>query len=233
MRDPAARSNARTAGRKAPPPGGGATPEIRDWRNPAEWPAGAKPVTKKIQYDDLYRATRIDYSYSSGDDDWTSPFADEIANGGEATEGRRAPPSPHVSFDKRVLQQTFEYDWLGNTAKSGDDARGFYDRSLGDIENSVAETQGVTEPKPYQLRGASNIQGTADGREGELWTKYDAAGNLTRLDVQREGPCLPSAATCSQRFEYRWDEVGRDDEPRRCGRCSAGWHACGGPAVRL
>src|SRR5690606_4109186 len=47
--------------------------EIRDWRNPEEWPDGAKPVTKKIQYDDLYRATRIDYQYVGGDDDWTSP----------------------------------------------------------------------------------------------------------------------------------------------------------------
>ena len=128
--------------------------EIRDLRNPAEWPAGAKPVTRKIQYDDLYRATRIDYVYSAGDDQWVSPFADEVASGGEATDGRRAPPSPHVAFDKRVLRQTFEYDWLGNTDKSGDDSRGFYDRSLGTIENATAGTPGVTEAKPYQLRSA-------------------------------------------------------------------------------
>ena len=67
--------------------------------------------------------------YNPADDQWVSPFADEVASGGEATDGRRAPPSPHVAFDKRVLRQTFEYDWLGNTDKSGDDARGFYDRS--------------------------------------------------------------------------------------------------------
>ena len=188
--------------------------EIRDWRNPAEWPAGARPVTKKIQYDDLYRATRIDYVYSAGDDQWVSPFADEVASGGEATDARRAPPSPHVAFDKRVLRQTFQYDWLGNTAQSGDDADGFYDRSLGTIENATAGTAGVTEAKPYQLRSASNIAGTADGREGQLWTKYDAAGNLTRLDLRRMGPCLP-AGDCSQRFEYRWDEVGRLERARR------------------
>ncbi len=188
--------------------------EIRDLRNPAEWPAGAKPVTRKIQYDDLYRATRIDYVYSAGDDQWVSPFADEVASGGEATDGRRAPPSPHVAFDKRVLRQTFEYDWLGNTDKSGDDSRGFYDRSLGTIENATAGTPGVTEAKPYQLRSASNIEGAADGREGQLWTKYDVAGNLTRLDLRRVGPCLPSG-DCSQRFEYRWDEVGRLERARR------------------
>ena len=188
--------------------------EIRDWRNPAEWPTGVKPVTKKIQYDDLYRAARIDYVYSAGDDQWVSPFADEVASGGEATDGRRAPPSPHVAFDKRVLRQTFEYDWLGNTDKSGDDARGFYDRSLGTIENATAGTPGVAEAKPYQLRSASNIEGVADGREGQLWTKYDVAGNLTRLDLRRMGPCLPSG-DCSQRFEYRWDEVGRLERARR------------------
>src|SRR6185369_12773746 len=38
--------------------------EIRDYRTAEDWPAGAKPLTKKIQYDDLYRATRIDYQAS-------------------------------------------------------------------------------------------------------------------------------------------------------------------------
>ena len=26
--------------------------EVRDWRDPEEWPAGAKPVTRKLQYDE-------------------------------------------------------------------------------------------------------------------------------------------------------------------------------------
>src|SRR5256885_1689786 len=42
--------------------------EIRDWRTPSDWPAGAKPVSRKIDYDDLYRVTRVDYQYADGDD---------------------------------------------------------------------------------------------------------------------------------------------------------------------
>jgi RHS repeat-associated protein len=172
--------------------------EIRDWRIAEEWPAGAKPVTRKIKYDDLYRVTRVDHEYSTGDDAWTSPFAAEL---GGASDARRAEPSPHVGFDKRILWQSFAYDWLGNTAKTDDDTRGFYDRSLGSIVNDAAGE------KPYQLRSASNdaFGGT---RTGAAATHYDAAGNLTRLDVRRNGPCL-GTAECNQRFDYRWDEVGR------------------------
>ena len=51
--------------------------EIHDWRTPSEWPAGAKPVTRKAQYDDLYRLTKIDYQYAAGDDTWVDPFQAE------------------------------------------------------------------------------------------------------------------------------------------------------------
>jgi RHS repeat-associated protein len=172
--------------------------EIRDWRIPEEWPAGAKPVTRKMQYDDLYRLTRIEYEYSTGDDAWTSPFAADL---GVSSDPRRAEPSPHVSFQKRILRQDYAYDWLGNTAKTTDDAHGFYDRSLGSIENDGAND------KPYQLRAATN-EAFGGTRTGTVGARYDAAGNLTRLDVKRNGACL-GASQCSQRFEYRWDEVGR------------------------
>jgi RHS repeat-associated protein len=177
--------------------------EIRDWRIADEWPAGAKPVTRKIQYDDLYRVKRIDHEYAAGDDTWTSPFSPELAS---IDDPRRAEPSPHVAFDKRILWQTFNYDWLGNTSKTDDDARGFYDRSLGTVTNDTAGD------KPYQLKSATNdaLGGT---RTGAVDTVYDAAGNLTRLDVERNGTCL--GAECSQRFDYRWDEVGRLVRARR------------------
>ncbi len=90
--------------------------EIRDWRIADEWPTGAKPVTKKVEYDDLYRARHIDYQYADGDDDWKSPF--EAENGGDPDlqDPARADPSPHASFAKRVLWQTYAFDWLGNTS---------------------------------------------------------------------------------------------------------------------
>jgi len=183
--------------------------EIRDWRLPEEWPTGAKPVTRQIEYDDLYRVSRVDYAYSEGDDDWTSPFETELAAIDGTDDRRRAPPSPHVSFEHRTQWQTFQYDWLGNTANTRDDADGFYDRSLGAITN------GGNVGKPYQIHAAQGASGGERG--GNLDATYDAAGNLTRLDVRREAEgenCL-GGTSCAMRFGYQWDEVGRLVRARR------------------
>jgi RHS repeat-associated protein len=178
--------------------------EIRDWRIPTDWPTGAKPVTRKVQYDDLNRATQVDYQHPGGTDAWTSPHAAD--SGATApSDARRAVPNPHVSFPNRVLRQTFEYDWLGNTEKTTDDASGFYDRSLGPI------TQNGATNKPYQLKSAT-FAGT---RGGTVNTLYDDAGNLTRLDLTRSGPCATSGQTCNHRYAYTWDEVGRLTRARR------------------
>ncbi|MGE3672539.1 MAG: SpvB/TcaC N-terminal domain-containing protein, partial [Polyangiaceae bacterium] len=123
--------------------------EIRDWRLPEEWPGGAQPVTQKIAYDDLYRATRVDYQHPQGSDTWTSPFEHE--NGGDGDDTRRAKPAPHTAFDTRAEWQTYEFDWLGNITKSEDDGHGFYDRSLG------VQQHGNVAAQPYQLRTASNV----------------------------------------------------------------------------
>jgi RHS repeat-associated protein len=200
--------------------------EIHDWRLASEWPEGAKPVSKKIQYDDLYRVSQVDYTYPGGSDAWVSPFDAEDRAGSEgARDPRRAKPSPHVAFDKRVQRQTFQYDWLGNTSKTTDDASGFYDRSLGTI------TGNATAGKPYQLAHASN-QGSSGGRTGSLDASYDDAGNLTSLTVRRAGPCLPTAASCRQRYGYRWDEVGRLVEAKRWELDDAG-NATGDPSAQL
>jgi len=118
---------------------------------------------------------------------------------------RRALPSPHVDFDKRILRQTYDYDWLGNTDKTTDDAGGFYDRSLGTVTNDGAAN------KPYQLKSATQ----SGARGGTVRAKYDDAGQMVRMDLGRSGPCLPTGATCSQRFAYEWDEVGRLGRARR------------------
>ena len=172
--------------------------QIRDFRNPAEWPAGAQPVTRTIQYDDLYRATSVAYAYPGGSDTWVDPFNAEDT--GIDPDPRRAQPSPHVSFGQRVMSQSFQYDWLGNTTNTDDDAHGFYDRSLGTITNGTA-TAG-----PYQLQTAQGA--SASARTGALTAVYDAAGNLVSLALARSGPCLPAGA-CTQQFTYDWDEVGR------------------------
>ncbi len=187
--------------------------EIRDWRIPDEWPPGAKPVTRKIDYDDLYRVISVAYQYPQGDDPWTSPFSAE--DSGDTGDPRRALPSPHVSFAKRVLSQKYQYDWLGNTRRSDDDANGFFDRSLGTITNGTASRG------PYQLQAASN-ETTGSTRSGHLSAKYDDAGNLIGLAVRRNGPCLPAGALCSQRYAYDWDEVGRLVAGRRWDLSSVG-----------
>jgi RHS repeat-associated protein len=178
--------------------------EIDDFRNPAEWPAGSQPVSRKIQYDDLYRVTRVDYAYPKGTDTWVSPFDAEDNGGG--TDPRRATPSPHVTFANRVVSQTFQYDWLGNTKNTDDDAHGFYDRSLGAITN------GAPSVGPYQL---SKATGTGTRRGGSLGATYDAAGNLSALTLTRSGPCAAGAGLCSQQFAYDWDEAGRLVAARR------------------
>jgi RHS repeat-associated protein len=132
------------------------------------------------------------------------PFDNEDT--GANTDTRRANPSPHVAFDQRVLYESFGYDWLGNTSATGDDANGFYDRSLGAITNDST--------KRYQLAGASN-EATGSVRSGHLTSAYDDAGNLLSMAVSRAGTCLPTGANCGQRFVYEWDEVGQLTRARR------------------
>lgn len=172
--------------------------EIVDHRDPSAWPTSFKPSTRHLYYDDLYRLNRVEYV---GDDDWVSPYLAEIAD----TTGQRTQPSPHVSFAKRVAEQTFSYDALGNMTATGDDAHGFYDRSLGTITNGGANAG------PYQLKQAHENGSTG----GDLTAAYDDAGNLLSLALRRNGPCLPTGAICSHRFSYEWDEVGLLARARR------------------
>ncbi|MBK8997329.1 MAG: VCBS repeat-containing protein [Myxococcales bacterium] len=179
--------------------------EIKDWRAPSDWPAGAKPVSRSFEYDDLYRLTRAKYEYAGGSDAWTSPFAAENSD-----PSRKPQPSPHVAFSQRVKEQRYSYDHLGNTTRTTDDSSGFFDRSLGDVEN------GTTSAGPHQLRSASNrTLASASARKGDLSADYDAAGNLKNLINRRDGPCEPAGASCWQRFGYSWDELGHLVEARR------------------
>jgi RHS repeat-associated protein len=182
--------------------------ELRDNRDPALWPAGAHPVTRKVDYDDLYRATRVRYVYSGGSDGWRSPYAADLA---AAASGRSqaARPSPHVSEESRVGEESFTYDWLGNVVRSQDDARSFYDRSLGTQTHATETTGG-----PYRLVSASN-RDAASARGGDLAARYDEAGNLVDMVVRRDGACLPASASCWQRFAYEWSEVGELSRARR------------------
>ena len=176
---------------------------IEDLRDPTEWPDGAKPASRTQRYDDLYRLVETDYQPTH--DPWTSPFASEDVG---YLAAQRAMPTPHLAFDARVVQQTFAYDWLGNTVATDDDAHGFYDRSLGSVANDATAA--------YRLTSASNEAAYGTGpRTGHLSTAYDASGAIVDLVVVRQGSCLPAGASCTQRFVYDWDEVGRLVRARR------------------
>jgi RHS repeat-associated protein len=182
-------------------------------------PAGAKPQTRRMQYDDLYRVNRISYEYTGSDDVWTDPFADETAahfaspsEPEAAIDPRRALPTPHVAFTTRMKRQDIFYDWLGNTSATTDDYSpgAFYDRSLGNIEN------GALSAGPYQLRAAADPGMTwIRTSSGRLRAHYDEAGNMVRMDLDRNRPCLPATAGCSQTYIYDWDEVNRLTRARR------------------
>jgi YD repeat-containing protein len=193
---------------------------IADGRTASEWPAGAKPVTKRIRYDNAYRVTRVEYLNPSGAtvtagtptaDTWVDPFDAEdratplVTSASTATANPK--PAPHAKLPARVKREDYAYDSLGNILTSSDDANAFYDRSLG------AQTHGTSVAGPYQLKSASNrTTASASLYKGALEAQYDAAGNLTAMVVQRDtaaANCLPSGASCWQRYAYAWDEVGR------------------------
>ena len=89
---------------------------MTDWRNAAEWPAGAKPVSRSVQYDDLYRVTNVGLRIPRRDRRLDVAV---LRRGlGTAPDPRLAIPAPHVSFTNRVESQTFQYDWLGNTSRA-------------------------------------------------------------------------------------------------------------------
>lgn len=174
--------------------------KITDYRVDEDWPNSAKPVTREFKYDDLYRLTQAKYTRANGGtaDPWTSPYAAENADS-----TRQPRPSPHVSFANRLQQQDFTYDWLGNVQQTTDNESGFWDRSLGTVISGTATDD------PNQIKTASNrTLASGSTRKGDLAVASDAAGNYTDLIVKRDGPCLPTGASCWQRFKYDWNEVG-------------------------
>jgi RHS repeat-associated protein len=178
--------------------------EIQDHRLASDWPSGSKPVTRRYSYDDLYRLTEISYVHADGSDSWRPPFAAEHAD------VTRTQPSPQVSFATRVTQQSYQYDWLGNISQSTDDQQGFWDRSTGD------RVHGAAGAAPHRISSASNRSlAPSSPAKGDLDVSYDDAGNVRSLTVRRDGNCLPAGASCWQRFDYEWDEVGQLARARR------------------
>jgi RHS repeat-associated protein len=162
----------------------------------AQIPPDAAPVLKRnMAYDDLYRLIQVDnaYNVSGGIAPWRSPFEREISTNDHQ-------PVPLRSLSTRVTQQTFDYDGLGNITASEDDLKARYDRSLG---SSLG--YGSMQDGPNQLRSGEGLQ-----------VRYDKAGNLAELKIERPGNCPTGASSqCAQWFAYDWDEVGQLARSRR------------------
>jgi YD repeat-containing protein len=178
--------------------------QIDDLRVPEEWPAGSKPVTRKIKYDDLYRATRVDYQYAGGTDAYVSPYAADL---GTLNDPRRTTPMPHATLTGRMLWQTYTYDWLGNQTGSDDDEHSHYERSLAGLGRFT------NAGKPYQFVGATH---SVPGGFDQLVTTFDRAGNTTGITFARPGATCDTGTGCQlSSVALAYDEVERLQWARR------------------
>lgn len=159
---------------------------VADHRSDGTWQPGTKPSTRSYTYDRLRRVTSVKTEYCCGGDDIVlNGFIDGAL-----------PPS---RSDHRVLNQTFNYDWQGNTITSTDDSNTFFDRSLGTITN------GSESLFPNQLISAG---------ENKLRAYYDSSGNLQDLTLSR-ATCADTEERCTHRLIFDWDEVGNLARVRR------------------
>jgi RHS repeat-associated protein len=160
--------------------------QIKDNATASQWPNGAKPVTRIIGYDSLYRATSFAYTYASSNAH-VSPFEKERLAGDRT-------PVPLRTSTTRVASQTIAYDGLGNITQSTDNLSFNFDRSLG--------TTSYDANRPDQMIGAT---GTS--------VVYDEAGNI--VDVRVSRPTGSCSSYCAQQYRYDWDEVGQLQRARR------------------
>lgn len=71
---------------------------------------------------------------------------------------------------------------VGNTVQADDDARNFYDRSLGTITNGTASAG------PYQLKGAANDDKTGRPRAGHLLLRAMTPDYRSRIAATYKQP---------------------------------------------
>src|SRR5207248_998350 len=104
---------------------------IEDRRTASEWRDAPQPVaSRRLTYDDAYRLTHIWYDYA------TDTKGDAFSSPVSAQTSYQNPVSIASSANgQRVRQQSFAFDFLGNSSGVFDDQSVFYDRSLGTVVN--------------------------------------------------------------------------------------------------
>lgn len=160
---------------------------VADRRSAETSQPGVIPSTHTYTYDSLRRVTSVktEYCCGGGTDISLNPSV-----------GISLPP-PKPS--QRVLNQSFSYDWQGNTTSSTDDSQTFFDRSLDTIVNGSANLF------PNQLISAG---------ENRLGAHYDSSGHLQDLTFSR-ATCADPGEKCTHRLTFDWDEVGNLARVRR------------------
>ncbi len=149
-----------------------------------QWPTGALPPSRFMNYDDNYRlrAVSTQYGPTFGADAFAfPPYAPEAAAGDTTF------PPMKTTVPTRVAQQGYTYDWLGNMSSSSDDQNVFLDRSLGAIKH------GENGAGPHQMTSATLGSSSAT-------VSYDAAGNVTAISPKADSPYT---------YQYFWDELGQ------------------------
>ncbi len=169
---------------------------IIDGKASGEWPVGAKPTSRSISYDSLYRVLGVTSNH--GNDNFVSPFAPEVSSGDTA-------PLPHRNYATRATSHSYSYDAFGNVLGAPQaPSNEFFDRSLTNV------VVGTSRPNQLDMAG---FGGSPDG----AIAYYDAAGNMIALDVDRTSAlgCLGSSGKCSHRFLFDWNEVNQLVRVRR------------------
>jgi len=180
---------------------------LKDTAPGSAWPQGAQPPSLSYTFSDDYRLTGSTSTYSGGTDSFVPPYTSaETAFGTGAF-----PEVQPVRGGNRVSNQTFSYDWLGNTQQTTDDANVFLDRSLGTITNG-GNSFGISHG-PNQLALASGTEGAEPFflKHQEVAAAYDGAGNLEAwaLYVPEFSIRRGFVPLLSAEYQYTWDEVGR------------------------
>ncbi|MCB9634610.1 MAG: hypothetical protein H6721_20995, partial [Sandaracinus sp.] len=235
--------------------GAGNLEAIHDLRPASEWPEGYRPQTARITHDALYRVAGVDFEYRTElgatyldvPSDWRASLHATNADGQShrTADPMRTDPAPMVAAlpEARVVNLTYETDWLANVVEWTDDAASFYERSLGEITNgSLADGD-----RPAALRLATNLpeaQTAGDDLGGYVTVDYGQNGNVVAMTVharcadaparacvddrdaalqtRRDALLLNCVCANEQHYQYLWDEVGRLSEARRYDRSGDG-----------
>jgi len=244
---------------------------------PDVFPSQHRQTRKTIDHDSMYRVAHVTFEYLQDDYTWgahddASDYRDERtathtdatgavvprtnadASTHEAADPMSSTPAPMLPPmpESRLGDLTYSYDWMANQTVWEDDARSFYERSIGEIANGADHASGRgANPtlRPSALYVASNLPRSEsealESNDGWLDVDYGAGGNVVAMtararctDANAGNQCVDDptldpetretqlrqrcACAFEQRFEYRWDELNRITEARRYDRHDGG-----------